>query len=49
MFFSGTPVAGETWTLTIDGNPYSTVSSNDGDSLASVVQNLAAQISSTTR
>ena len=41
--FSGTPVAGETWTVFVDGHPISTVSSA-GESLAQVISSLAAQI-----
>ena len=43
VVFSGTPVEGETWTLTVDGVGHS-VTSNDGESLATVVQSLAALI-----
>src|SRR5207247_1644408 len=43
VVFAGQPVAGETWTLTLDGTAHSVVS-HDGDSLASVVQGLAALI-----
>ena len=41
--FTGTPVAGETWTVFVDGHPISTVSSA-GESLAQVISSLAAQI-----
>src|SRR5262249_51702445 len=43
VVFAGQPVAGETWTLTLGGTPHSVVS-HDGDSLASIVQQLAALI-----
>ena len=43
LTFSGQPVAGEQWNVSLDGNTYS-VESQDGQSLASVVQGIAAQI-----
>ena len=43
LLFSGTPVAGERWTVSIDANQISTVSTA-GESIAQVISALAVQI-----